>query len=237
MVTQRRFTGWQVTRTRWLAAAVVGAVCLGAAPPAQGGARIDLRPTPPMPPGGYAPHTIIDVDVFMVDTGNPDGDIRFHVLGLDFGATLGTLAYPGDDRILGTSDDNRFSWVNPMGFNLVSPSLPRPTWFHPCEPLGCPAFQIILPDDGEALLGSILVNVGSAGGVLDVLNASAPPGTGAWFYPSPGASFGSWAATRGELTGGRLIVIVPEPASIVFVLSGVLLCHSRTRKPRRIRNL
>ncbi len=238
MSTQRRFMRWQVGRTRWLTVAVVGAVCLGASPPANAGARIDLRPMPPMPPGGYAPHTIIDVDVFMVDTGNPDGDIRFIGLYLDFRATLGTLAYPGDDRILGTSDDNRFSWVNPMGFNWVSPSLPQPSWIHSCEPFDCPAYQIILPDDGEVLLGSILVNVGSAGGILDVLNATGPhPGGGAGIFRSLRSSidYDYWLATTGDLTGGRLHIIVPEPGTLVLVFLGTATTFGFRRTNRRYR--
>ncbi|MBI4716178.1 MAG: hypothetical protein HY763_00060, partial [Planctomycetes bacterium] len=72
----------------------VGVLVFGTGHAAFGGARIDLRPDPLMPPGGYAPNTIINVEVFMVDTGNPQGDIPFLGIALDFADTAGTLSFP-----------------------------------------------------------------------------------------------------------------------------------------------
>lgn len=208
---------------------VVFSVLLGAGMQhASAGARIDLRPTPVMPPGGYAPNSVINIDVFMVDTGNPEGDIPFRFLALDFADTTGTLSFPGLDGLVGNDDDNQFIWENPFELAFIEPDLPNPSWTMIDSP---DRFLITLPDGGEVHIGDINVNVGSEGGLVDVLNADDPDfqrGAVATYFP--GGLVVEWRASDGEITGGRLRVLVPEPATVLLVsIASVIFIARRWR--------
>lgn len=177
------------------------------------GARIDLRPTPPMPPDRYAPNTRLSVAVYLVDTGNEQGDIAFRGLSLDFSATTPGFTYPGDDGVAGTADDY-FAWQIEGGVDTCAPGecWPRTSWIYPL-PVPSPT-QPVLPDGGELLLGHVVVQLGSQGGVLDVMNASdSDPNHGAtgWFgFGGDGDPVTTWRAISGELTGGRLEIAVND---------------------------
>ena len=199
------------------------------------GAEIDLRPTPPVPPGGYLPDTLVNIDVFFVDTGNPQGDISFRGIQLDFTDTTGTLTYPGEDGIPGNDDDDKFTWWRgKYDVGAIFPDLPTPAWLFPATH-GVPEFQITMPDDGEVWIGEINVNVGADGGILDVMNGDEPDvNLGAW------ARFGwgfeddpvvTWRAYTGELTGGQLhLPTIPEPGTMILLgVGGMAFLRRRTR--------
>lgn len=203
------------------------------------GARIDLRPTPPVPPGGYEPNTIVHVDVYFVDTGTfPFGNIEFRSLFLDFEDSSAGLIYPGADSLVGTDDDHQFNWQNPVGVGVLSPELPYTSWIFPLAS-GIPFFQIVLPDNGEVLVGDINVIVGDEPGmyVLDVMNSDAPTyDRGAFasfsFNPWCGDLDCDWSVHDGDLTGGVLeLPVVPEPGTLILVGLGLFgLAGRRTRR-------
>ncbi|MBI4719531.1 MAG: hypothetical protein HY763_17175 [Planctomycetes bacterium] len=212
----------------------VTVMAFGMGSAAFGGARIDLRPTPPMPPGGYAPNTNINVDVFMVDTGNPQGDIPFRGLALDLADTSGTLRFPGVDGVSGTADDDMFLWeVLSPDFNATGSHLPYAWWALTREPPD-PQYSITLPDGDEVRLGGIPVDVGAVGGVLDVMNADQPPFRGAsasgGFFPEEPFD---WYAHYGDLSGGKLeVVVIPEPGCAMLGLGLLAFRLARGAKRR-----
>lgn len=176
-----------------------------------------------MPPGGYEPGTQVHVDVFMVDTGNFQGDIAFRGVFLDFADSSPELTYPGPDGSFGTPDDNDYFWINPFEIGAVFPSLPRTSWVYPLSPL--PLFMIVLPDNGSVQLGDINVVLPQSSGtyVLDVLNADDPsPQKGAeadFGFGSPNDPVTIWRAFNGDFADGTLALsVVPEPGTFLLML-------------------
>jgi hypothetical protein len=168
------------------------------------GARIDLRPVPPVPTEGYAPHSVIRVYAYLVDTGNPQRDVAFRSVFLDFNDSDASFTYP----------DCNFIWYNPFApNNCPDCCLPFASWVYPL-PMPNPPFQITMPNDGEVLLGYIDVDVGVEGGVLDAMNRDEPdPNFGArvdFGFGGPGDPLISWSAFNGGLTGGSLDIVVND---------------------------
>lgn len=209
---------------------------------AMAGARIDLRPTPPVPPGGYQPNSTVRVDAVLVDTGNPQGAIPFRGIFLDFSNSppwtpgAGTLTFPDPDGP-GPLVADYFNWAFDFticGLRGCPGALPLVSWVFPNgSPL--PGFQAILPNDGELALGYTHVHLGSEGGVLDVMNADAADlNLGAsvifGFGVTPNDPVTTWRAFTGELTSGVLeLPVIPEPTSCLLLavaLAGVL-CRRR----------
>lgn len=194
---------------------------------ASAGARLDLRPIPPVPPGGYAPGTLVQVDVWAVDTGNFQGDILFRGWFLDFADSSPALRYPGPDSSLGTSDDNEFQWYHPFGIAAVFPDLPYTSWVMPILPN--PIWSILLPDEGETWLGKLQVVVPDEPGpyLLDARNADDPninfAGARADFgFGGPNDPVTTWLAFAGDITGGTLeLPVVPEPGTLMMLLVGL----------------
>lgn len=196
------------------------------------GARIDLRPDPPVPPGGYEPNTAVQVDVYFVDTGPSESNIQFRALYLDFNDSP-----PWDGSAETLDCGGYFNWNYPFGIPpIVIPPLPNTSWVYA---LGTPnpLLQITMPAGGEVLVGDLYVNVGSSGGTLDVMNADNPDlnfGARAEYgFNGPGDPFTRWRAYTGELTGGVLeLPVVPEPATVFLFGIGltVTVWARRTRK-------
>lgn len=214
-------SGFRSASRRLLTATTVIIALHSAAAGTFGGARIDLRPDPPVPPGGYEPNTIVDVEVFFVDTGNPQGDILFRGLFLDFndsppwGGSPGTLSYL----------TCCLEWDNPFPLAVTYP-LPRTSWVYPLMTPN-PVFQTILPDEGEVYVGHLYVNLGSAGGILDVMNDDNPDpyyGAQAHFgFGGAGDPVTVWRAYTGELTGGVIdLPVVPEPTMLLLFSVGLV---------------
>ncbi len=193
------------------------------------GLRIDLRPTPPVPPGGYQPGTDVQVDVFLIDTGNPQGNIPFRGVFLDFrvsppwGGTPGTFAYldPDGPGPLGAGD---FALIDPLPIGMQWTSLPLVSWVYPL-PTPNPLFQITMPNDAEVKVGHLIVDVGTQGGVLDALNDDvADPNFGArvdFGFGGVGDPVTTWRAFNGDITGGVLeLPVVPEPTSCLLLAFG-----------------
>lgn len=199
--------------------------------PVFAGLRIDLRPNPPVPPNGYQPNTLVDVDFFLVDTGNPQGAIQTRGVLLDFldsppwGGAPGTLTYPDPDGT-GPLWANMFNWINPFTicYGPCFGGLPQTSWVYPL-PTPNPLFQITVPDNGEVQIGDLKVNVGSAGGVLDAMNDDNPdPQFGArvdFGFGGAGDPVTTWRAFNGDITGGVLALpVVPEPTSCLLLALG-----------------
>lgn len=205
--------------------------------PVLAGARIDIRPAPPMPPEGYAPGLLIRLDVYVVDTGNPQGNILFRAVLLDFVQTprnppfplgpSGDLIFPGEDGVAGAGDDDdRFFWEETFGLPQPPDELPNVSWVYPL-PTPSPVFQFVMPDNGEVKVGYTYVRVGDLGGTIDLMNSSAEdPNLGAridFGFDTENDPYTVWRAHTGELTGGRLDlrinhdmarrIIASEPAS------------------------
>lgn len=208
--------------TKWI-------IALWCAAPVWAGARIDLRPTPPVPPEGYEPNTIVSVDVYLVDTGNPQGDIPFRGIAIDFSDSYGS-AFPGTPPL----GPNQFLWENPFGLGSVFPDLPFTAWIDPFG-VDIPLIRIVLPDDSEVRLGGINVQVGTMNGLLDVLNVDEPDmkqggARAAFGYGGQGDPVTDWRAYTGELTGGRLdLFVVPEPGSLILLLGASATVIRRRR--------
>lgn len=167
------------------------------------GARIDLRPNPPVPPGGYAINTVVQIDTYLVDIGNTQ-DVSLRSVLLDSSATDAHL-----------SAGPNFNWINPFGVGAVFPWFPSISWVYPL-PNAIPQFQITIPDDGEVKLGDFPLNVGNTPGIF-VLDLT----TNASLSLTDGSA---WTFANGNLTGGRadIPVQIPEPASLVLVSLGGL---------------
>lgn len=196
------------------------------------GARIDLRPVPPVPPGGYEPGADVQVNVFLVDNGNPQGQISFRGIFLDFsdsppwGGPPGTLSYldPDGGGPLGPND---FYWPGPICTCPPPPPLPLTSWVYHL-PTPNPLFQITMPDGGEVQLGSLTVDVGTQGGILDSLNADEANinfgGARVDFgFGGPNDPVTTWRAFTGDITGGVLeLPVIPEPASLLLLSSAAV---------------
>lgn len=168
------------------------------APASFAGARVDLKPNPPVPPEGYATDSLVNVEVFLVNTGNPGPSLTFRAAGFDFRNRQGTLFFP-----YAGCQTFRWEFIPGDGIEECDGKLPRPvnnSFF--------PGGGYTLPSGGEVKVGEIDVNVGCAGGVLDVMNAQAPnPNDGAFIvfgFGGPGDPIFTWRAHTGELTGGVL---------------------------------
>lgn len=199
------------------------------------GARIDLLAVPPMPEGGYGNNEIVRFDVYMVDTGNPQGNIPFRMLSLDFSDTSSELSFADPDED-GPLMAGQFHWTNPFGIGVTFNDLPYVRWVYPLDPN--PLFQIVLPDNGDVYLGTVRVNTGTGTGnfTLDALNADDPDvghGASAVFgFGGPGDPVTTWRAFDGEITGGsiQIPVAVPEPASLFLGLSCALFFFARRKQ-------
>lgn len=183
---------------------------------ARAGARIDLRPEPPANGVSYQRYELVNVDVFMVDTGNPQGNIAFRGLFLDFEDST-SLSFPGADGWFGGMDDNEFDWNNPFGIGAEFPDLPRTSLVFPdVPPWGLPT----IPDGGELLLGQIMTRIDALPATLDVLNAdAADPNLGGradFGFGVPGDPVTTWRAFTGDITGG--VLEIPEPATLIGML-------------------
>lgn len=177
--------------------------------PAWGGLRIDLRPDMP---GPYNPGQTVNVDVFLVDTGNPQGNISFRGIFLDFA-----------DTEAGLEPATFFNWDDPFCLCKHSP-LPNTSWVYPLAQPN-PLFQITMPNDGEVHIGDINVMT-NADGWLDVMDDdNADPQFGArvdFGFGGPGDPVTTWRAFTGEITGGALFMdVVPEPGTLLLLAAGV----------------
>lgn len=188
------------------------------------GARIDLRPTPPIPPGGYQPGTDVQVDAWLVDTGNPQGNISFRGIFLDFTDSSSSFSYLDPDGS-GSLGPNDFWWtMGGFAIGQPAPQLPQASWVYPLATPN-PLFQYTMPNNGEVLLGQLIVDLGATGGNLDALNDdAADPNLGAavsFGFGGPGDPVTTWRAFTGEITGGVLeLPVVPEPTSCLLLAFG-----------------
>jgi hypothetical protein len=143
---------------------------LGIATSAFAGARIELRPLSNDIMTGMP----VNVDVFLVDTGNPQGNIRFRGLQLDVTASPSTTSYFNYDEISTNPDD--FEYINwdlfgPIAlggefFPLTSDAPHQTTsWIWPLS-TPQPGFMAELPDNGEEFIGRIQITTTQAGGPL-----------------------------------------------------------------------
>lgn len=194
------------------------------------GLRVDLRPVQAPPgPDGYTSGSVVDIDVFLVDTGNPQGDIALRGVFLDFTDSDAAFTYPDPDGA-GPLVAGDFSWINPFTVGATFPSLPQVSWVYPL-PTAMPIFQIVVPDNGEVQLGSLKVNIGQNGlpffQILDAMNDdSADPNFGAsvtFGFGGPGDPVTTWRAFDGQLTGGTLNMSIPEPGCALLLLVGGLM--------------
>ncbi len=186
------------------------------------GVRIDLRPTQPVPPGGYQPNADVQVDAFLVDTGNPQGNIMFRGIFLDFTDSSSSFTYldptvPGD--IFGP---NEFAWAMTWPLDSGFYNLPQTSWVYPL-PTANPLFQYVLPNNGEVHLGHLILDVGATGGTLDALNddvADANFGARVDFgFGGAGDPITTWRAFTGEVTGGVLeLPVIPEPTTCLLLV-------------------
>lgn len=199
------------------------------------GARIDLRPTPPPNGADYQVGDIINVEAFLVDTGNPQGALGIRGIFLDFEDSSG-LTYPGIDAIPGTDDDDQFHWYDPTGLAAVFPYLPRPSIGYP---MVFPPFPPPLPPGGEMFMGDVNIRLESIPATLDVMNDDvSDPNYGAridFGFGGPGDPVTTWRAFTGDLTGG--VLIIPEPATFGLV-AGIVAFGTLFKRnvPRRGRS-
>lgn len=215
---------------RSIVAFLIAAACLATTTLA--GARIDLRPDPPIPPGGYEPNTTVLVSVYFVDTGPSEWNVQFRAIYLDFNDTP---PWDGSSETLAPHDS--FNWNNPFGHGWPS-LLPNPAWIYPLATPN-PLLQITMLAGGEVFVGDVYVNVGTSGGTLDVMNADNPDlnwGARAEFgFGGSGDPFTRWRAYTGELTGGILdLPVVPEPTTLLLLSVGLAVAvRTRTRRNAR----
>lgn len=194
-----------------------------AASSAFAGVRIDLRTNPPIPEFGYNLNQDITVDVFLVDTGNPQGNIQFRGVFLDSSDTAPQLTV-----------GPQFNWMNPFGIGAVFPNMPQTSWVYPL-PTANSMFQIVLPNDGEVRLGDVNVNVGNTPGIykLDLSNgdnADVSFGARADFgFGGAGDPVTTWRSFTGDITGGsiQIPVAIPEPASLLLLAGGAIALFKR----------
>ncbi len=180
------------------------------------GARIDLRPKTPAPVEGYEPNTVVEIDVYLVDTGNPQGDIPLRLVQFDLRDTT--------EGINAETETPFFAWSSCFtrpgtceGPISTFSFYPLTAWVYLDL---TPSSFYSLPDDGESHLGQLTINVGSQGGMLDVMNADGSnPNLGAiisfGFGTEPEDPITDWRASTGELTGGQLEIVVNTVGAIV----------------------
>ena len=190
-----------------------------------GGMRIDLRPegltvVPGNPPSVTAAPGVYNVDVYYVDTGNPNmGNILFRGLFLDSADSTGLIVGPA------------MNWLCPGGCWNFS-QFPNTSWVYPLS-TPIPPFMIVLPDNGEVMAGDFNVTVDADGGLLDLTNADNPDanfGARADFgFGGPGDPVTTWRAFTGEITGGRLAINVPEPSSLLLLIGALGLARKQRK--------
>lgn len=216
-------------------ALLVVAALLSAQQTLNAGLRIDLRP---VQSGPYVQNQIVEVNAFLVDTGNPQGNIQLRGVFLDFTDSDPSYSYPDPDGA-GPLIAGEFSWINPFSLPLIPSLLPQVSWVYPL-PTPNPLFQITVPDNGEVQVGSMKVNVGPLqGGIpkfLDAMNDDvADPNFGArvdFGFGGPNDPVTTWRAFDGQLTGGVVeMTPIPEPGCFVL-LTGGLMCLIRRRRNR-----
>ncbi len=207
------------------------AVLLSAQQTLNAGLRIDLRPVPPGP--YYTGNTTVEVNVFLVDTGNPQGAIQLRGVFLDFSDSHPDYTYPDPDGA-GSLPANTFAWINPFMIGATFQTLPQTSWVYPL-PTPNPLFQITVPDNGEVQVGSMKVHIGPDNGqfkFLDAMNDDvADPNFGArvdFGFGGPGDPVTTWRAFDGQITGGVTeLTPVPEPASLLLGLGCGLVFFAR----------
>lgn len=212
---------------------------LGMATSAFAGFRIDLRPVQAPPsPDGFVAGSIVDVNVFLVDTGNTQGAIQLRGAFLDYSDSAAEFTYPDPDGA-GMLADGDFSWINPFTIGAVFATLPQTSWVYPL-PTANPLFQITVPNDGEVQLGTLKVNVGQNDtGVpvirtLDAMNDDVmDPNFGArvdFGFGGAGDPVTTWRAFTGDLTGGTVgLQVAPEPATLALLGLGAVAAFRRRR--------
>lgn len=171
------------------------------------GVRMELRPVGQtvLPPDATHPDPYIlansnssyQVQVFLVDTGNPQGNIPFRLVGLD-------------SSVSSQVGLTTFNWVNPGNAGVVFNQFPLTSWTYPIS-VPILDFMLVLPNDGELLIGTMNVTTPSGlnEGVIDLVNASNPnvPNSGAnivFGFGGAGDPVTNWSAFDGQITGGRL---------------------------------
>lgn len=190
-----------------------------------GGMRIDLRPEgltvlPGNPPSVTAAPGVYNVDVWLVDTGSPQGNIPFRGLFFDSADTTGI------------TPSSPFRWFGTELY-FATYNFPNVAWVY-LGMVANPAYQLVLPDNGEILVGDFNVTVDADGGLLDLMNADNPDinfGARAdfGFEVLPNDPITTWRAHTGEITGGRL-AFVPEPTSLMLLTVGALSLARKQRK-------
>ncbi len=144
---------------------------------------------------------------------------------------------------LDSTFDFNFSAVPSGGggyFSSLYPELPVPHAFQSLD-CGCPGEYFHLPSDGSLRIGSIGVQLSGVPGLyrIDMLNADEPDEllgaairTAPWLPEFPPPSF-YWRAFTGDITGGAYdFVVIPEPATGLLVLGGLLGLQSSFRRRR-----
>lgn len=168
------------------------------------GANLDLRPDPKVPVGGYAPHTIVKVHVFLVNTGDPLGTVPLRAFFFDVTDTSPGLTLQEVESGM-CCCSTYFEWtVECTAWCIVCPPPNDLSWV--C-PLATPnPWCNLYWQSGNTDLGYFEVDVGTQGGRLDVVNADEPDSNqGArlvFGYGGPGDPITIWRAYSGELTGG-----------------------------------
>jgi hypothetical protein len=220
---------------------------LGVTANAFGGAAIDLRPDVA---GPYNAGQVVNFDVFLVDTGNPQGNILFRGVFLDFTDTDSGIVsvnnWRGPDGIFADNPgppaneeaDNpqdEITWVNPFGIGAVFDSLPKTSWVYPL-PTANMLFQYVLPDGGEVNIGDVNVTMPNDAGTynLDVMNDDvADPNFGArldFGFGGAGDPVTTWRAFTGDITGGtESVTVIPEPATLALLGVGAIAALRRRR--------
>ncbi len=241
-----------IQRTRFL---VVAVSCWTASISSSfAGARFDIRPTgvtviPGNPPTAVVtPGQVLAANVFLVDTGNPQGSILFRGIFLDFTDTSAPIVeangWAGNDGVFlndpNTPQDETVD--NPSAFDWICAfdcfpdgTLPNTAWVYPL-PTANPLFQITVPDNGETQLGVIEIEVPSQiPAIIDLMNADdANPNFGAFAafgFNGPGDPLTQWRAHTGELTGGQLL-LVPEPTALFLLVTCASIAQLRNHQSR-----
>jgi len=187
--------------------------------------------------GPYEPASSVEVDILLH---NQDGrTVQPGVITLDFSATDPMLALP---------DTFHFQLVPPLIGDFLYTrfeTMPKVDIVYGST-APQPGFNLEIPDGGSLLLGTISVGLPAGPGtyVLDAINADATKmDTGArvllGFFDRPNDA---WVPWNGTLTGGTLVMtVVPEPATILLMWSGVgswFVCKRRAHpSPKRKRGV
>lgn len=220
------------------------------------GARFDIRPAgvtviPGNPPSVVVtPGQVLSANVFLVDTGNPQGSIAFRIISLDFTDTSPSVVEANgwagpDGEFLNDPRTSRneiadnpqvFNWPPSCDFGSCDDrTLPYPYWVYPLS-VPIPAFQITMPDNGEVQLADIQIEVPSQlPAIIDLMNAEVADANygayAAFGFGGPGDPVTNWRAYTGELTGGQLL-LVPEPGMLILLGIATIVGYQSTSQTR-----